>query len=448
MKSRSASLRNYVHTKCHCRVMGQDKLNSLKRLSRQVNTTRVAIAWYLLWYLLFSHFHPLPLVDEMDHQQVISGILRGNADLSRLPMLPGYHWLIAICSAIPGASLGFSRFLTFLISTMTILLYVSIPRQQDGRTSKRSPLLLAFLPILFPYTAMVYTDAVALFFLVGAIWAQTRRHYVLSGISAMVACLVRQSNMLWVIFIIAWSALEMSHLWKDRSDVLKLSMWNAVGRRLLPQIAAHLVVLVCMGTILILYGGVLASSVPGNRPRPNIGNFYSLSFFSLTLWAPIWLSRFRKDIRSSLRSMRLKPVKVGIFLVGLTFCGIILIATYDNWHPWNQKHWFLRNIPLIAMDRWIWFRFIGVICLFLAVWLITKFWSSQPNRRHLILLAAFTFLFLLPHSLVESRYLIVPFVLADFFLSYTKAQEVFLTVWYFSISLVVGILFVSSLAFW
>jgi hypothetical protein len=144
----------------------------------------------------------------------------------------------------------------------------------------------------------------------------------------------------------------------------------------------------------------------------------------------------------------LKPIQNGfIFLVLATIAGM-LVASFDNWHAWNQNAWFLRNIPLILMDRYIFFRILGVICLFLAIWLVARFWSSQSNRRHLMLLSVFIFLFLSPHSLVEPRYLIVPFVLADFFVNYSDAQETMVTRWYISVSFIACVLISSGLAMW
>jgi hypothetical protein len=240
-------------------------LNKIRRLSHQVNPVWIGIASYLFWYLLFSHIHPLPLVDEHAHQNVILRILQGNFTLPDIPMLPGYHWIIAIFSAIVGASLNFSRFMTFLISAMAIVLYASILQQKNGKRSKCFPLLLAFLPILFPYTAMAYTDAVAVFFIIGLIWAQTKRLYILSALSGLIACLIRQSNMVWMVFIIAWNALEVLYFQKSENDFARLSRWNIIFRHLLPRVFGHIVALGCIGILLLLHGDVLVSDIPENR---------------------------------------------------------------------------------------------------------------------------------------------------------------------------------------
>lgn len=415
----------------------------LKNLKRLFHSTHFGIICYFIWYLLFSYLHPSPLVDEPVHQDVISSFQHGNF-FSELPMLPGYHWLIATISHVPGPSLGLSRFLTCLISAAMIALYASIPQQQNGHSSKRSPLLLAFLPILFPYTSMVYTDAVALFFIIGAVYFRAKRLDIFAALSMLIACLIRQSNMVWLIFMMAWSALDAWDQCKRENVLSRLSLWNIFTRHLLPKIFSSLVVLSFMSALLLSRGAVLYSDVSQNRLQPNIGNFYILSFVALILWAPIWLERARDDLRAFFLKINTNPVQSSAIFLFFIALSSVLITTFDNWHPWNESTWFLHNIPLILMDKYISFRILGVISFFLTAWFVARFWSLQENRRHLLLLTFFTFLFLLPHPLVESRYLIVPFALASFFTNYTDAQTSKLTYWYFSISVVTCVIIASG----
>ena len=427
---------------------GRKDLDAARKPAHRASGTLVGIACYVLWYVLLSHFHPSPLADETRHQGAITQVLRGHFDPSGPFMLPGYHLIIAAGSALAGSSLSFSRLLTCLMCCVTVVLYASIPQRRHGRGSGRSPLLLVFLPILFPYTAMVYTDAVALLFIIGAIWSHTRRLPILPALLMFLACLIRQSNMVWVVFMAAWRALE---VWDEcESEVISAgwSRWNTFIRRLVLQVSGYVVVLGLVGIVLLLHGGAVASDAPENRPQPNVGNFYTISFFALILWAPIWLERGRQDVRSLVLAARMKPLQTGGMLLVVALLGAALITTFDNWHPWNQHLWYLRNIPIMLMERYMSFRVLGVACLFVAVCLIARFWSSQPNRGCLMLLALFTILFLLPHPLVEPRYFIVPFVLADIFVSYSDTQARRLTIWYGSISVVAGALIVSGRAMW
>lgn len=438
----------------------------LSRFVRTLSATHVAIACCFIWYMVFSYFRPSPFVDESVHQDAIIGIHEGKIDFSSFPVLPaartvgygpwlGYHWTIAIISRLPGPSVSLSRFLTFVTSAAMIAIYASVPWQKSGLRTSRSPLLLALLPILFPYTAMVYTDVLALFFIISAIYLHAKRNYALAAISMLLACLVRQTNIIWVLYLVARSALGTWDLCKKESALAHSHFWSVWVRHLLPQVLGYIAVIGLVVTLFISSGQIFTSSgqiftseFSENRAQPNSGNFYTLAFLALMLWAPIWFERAANDVRSIVMAVRRMPVRVGFLVLTLAIFGFMLISRYDNWHPWNWTPMALRNIPLILMDRYVLFRVIAVTCVFFAVWFVARFWSSQSNTSDLILLVFFAFLFISAHPVVEPRYLIVPFVLSQLLVDYSNAQVTKLALWYVSINVIICILIASGLAIW
>ncbi len=60
------------------------------------------------------------------------------------------------------------------------------------------------------------------------------------------------------------------------------------------------------------------------------------------------------------------------------------------------------------------------------------------------MLAFCTWLFLLPHALVEVRYAIMPFLMADFVAGYDRRQQALLAGWYLLLSTVVAILLLGE----
>lgn len=419
-----------------------------KHVYKHVNNhLLIGIFCYFVWFLLIYFFHPSPVVDEKIHQRVISGIYEGCYDISGLSMLPGYHWIIGIIGKILSLStLNFSRFITFLISVAMMIIYTKIPYQNNAKKLTRTPYLLLFLPILFPYTVMVYTDAVALFFIISAIYFHKKKYYILAGLSMFLSCLIRQSNILWVIFMIAWSMLD---VWDQINKEIYITkkIGKTFFKDVLSRISCYIIALVFIILILLANGDFLASNVPLIRPRFNISSYFTLSFFILLLWLPIWIERFKEDIRFIIFAFKNKPIKTGLLFLILTLIGIILVLFYKNWHPWNQDTWFLRNIPLVMMDRYIPYRILGVLCIFFAGYSVFRLWSIQSNRGQLTLLAIFILAFLSPHSLVEPRYLIVPFVLSDLFMDYSNTQIINLKIWYSSINAIFCILIIFDLSF-
>jgi hypothetical protein len=451
-----------------------------RKLSR-TGTVWLACGWLLLWFLVFSYFRPGFIVDEAGHQRAVERISQGEwASAPYLVMLPGYHALLAGPSALLGPSLYLSRLLTFLMSLATLFLLAAAGRQREGPDGVACVLLLAFLPVYFPYTCLIYTDAAAVLFLVAALWAQVRRRYWLSAVALFLACLMRQSSVVWGGFFVAWSALE---VWNEtgqpspaRPGGPEATGAKPVGagspdagsqgagyrdaacrdegaggrlglqvRLLLPRVAGHLLVLGGVGILLVFSGQLLSEAVPENRPQPNIGNFYILGLLALLLWAPIWLSRLRSEAASLITAWRARPWSVTGILTLSGAAGALLVATYDNWHPWNQDPIFLRNLPLTLMDAHPAPRIAGVGAALLAGVLLIRYWHSLPRRGVLLLVGIFTMLFLLPHSLVEARYGIVPFLFADFFAGYTSRQRRRLAIWYLALSLLVGGVLLANL---
>jgi hypothetical protein len=455
---------------------------------RRIRPLWLAGGWLLLWFAALTFFQPSYLVDEAGHQLAIERLSQGEwSSASYLVMLPGYHALLAVPSALLGPSLGLSRFLTFLMSLATLFLLASAGRRRDGHEGEARVLMLAILPIYFPYTCLIYTDAAAVLFIVGALWAQIHRRYRLSAILLLAACLVRQSSVVWGGFLVAWNILEARResylgdgfeaargsaplqdepaggLADDRLDESgpqpdemdrdipahagpsdsrgSHTSWVA---RLLPRIGWQLAVVAVVSLALAGTGGLLSQEVPENRPQPNIGNLYLIALLALLLWAPVWIGRARSDATRLGSAMRARPGLAAAWTTLLALVAVLLAWTYDNWHIWNQDPAFLRNLPLVLMQEHVPLRLLGAGIIILAAWLVTGFWQHQPSRAVLLLVGLFSLLFLIPHSLVEARYAIVPFLLADFFTGYGPTLRRQLTIWYAALSLLVGGLILSG----
>ena len=290
------------------------------------------------------------------------------------------------------------------------------------------------------------TDAVGVFFLVGALRAHTRGRHVPAAIAGLAACFVRQSSAVWIGFLMAWSAWNVwDGIPRDASSTARVRM---LARGLLPRIAGHLVALACLAVALALRGGVLSSRVPLNEPAFNVGNYYTLAFLVLLLWFPLWIADAPAAMRSLRARMEQEPGRVIAGSVVIATLVVVLTVTFSNWHPWNHYNAYLANLPLIAMDRYPVVRVLAVICVIAAVWLVTRRWSADPNRRLLTSLAAVTLLFLSFHSSVDVRYAIVPFLLADFLQDYSPVEVHRLTAWYAGICTVVAAMILTNTAGW
>jgi hypothetical protein len=396
----------------------------------------LGVASVFLWLLVFDAAHPTQFADEHSHLAAILGIREGEwRPPPYLPMLTGYHWIVALISWVPGPSLSLGRLISACLSSAAILFFAAAKREWEGERDGRATLSFAWLPILFPFTVMVYTDVAGVLFIVAAVWAKLSGRLWLSALFLLVAFFVRQSNIVWALFVTAWVALDTWEAWRAADEEERRAWSPAVLTLWFPRLFAHLAAVGFMGFFFLTAGSLLPAPVEENRPQPNIGNLYLFCFTVLLVWAPLWVPRLPKDLRALTGFVRLRSAAAAGIGLGLAGLSAVLVATYDNFHPWNHDERFIRNLPLIWMQEHVWLRVIGVLLTYWALWFLVRFWREQPERRLLLLLGGFLAVFLAPHVLVETRYYMVPFALAYLLISLPKREGTWLAGWSFVLSL-------------
>ena len=354
-------------------------------------------------------------------------------------MFPGYHWCVAMLSTPLGPSLVLGRILTFTIFIGCVALFASLTKHKRYR----SLYTLALLPILFPYVALLYTDIPGLFLvLLGAVLARRKLH-ILAASVLVCACLVRQSNVMWLVFIAGWTVLDIAR--DQRNSTVSKLQFGRLAKAALPIVWPYGIALVA--TVIGFHHGALASDIEENRPQPNIGNVYLLGFVALALWAPVaW--KMRSDLRHRARTALIerRPRTLAIaasFLIG----SIFLIVTYDNRHSWNNMGWFIHNWPLMAMQRYLLLRIVGIPTALMGLALLAHIAWTCSRRDLVIWLFVLTCLFLFPHALAEHRYFIVPLAFLMVLYELPADLERRLVLWFAVIDFNLAALMITGKAF-
>lgn len=399
----------------------------------------LAVGSFVAWVIILTAFHPQPVVDEAKHLQIITRFCGGNWTVPPdLPMPATYHLLVSIPARVLGPSLVVVRGTSVLMAAMTVALVVGILARRQAGAPGMAVLHYAWHPVLFPLAAMAYTEAASVLLVVGAIYAQVRRRFALSGGILLLACLVRQSNLMWVVFMALWAVGDLR-----RTDPRAVGgptdrgPWSFV-RLSASRIWAHAAVLGLAGAFFVANGSLTLGDAPENRAALNPGQFYVFALFVLGLWAPIWLGRLGDDWRALWRWLLGHPVlgvAVSVMVVGL---AAILVIGFTNPHPWNGTLYFARNWPLRLMSASVVARVVGVVCLFGATGIVGRFTLAQPNRRTLALVWVCSLCFLAPHFLVEPRYYIIPTLLVNLFTEYSTSQAQRLARWHLCICVLAG----------
>lgn len=385
----------------------------------------------IFWFVLFSLFFPGPYGDESVHQRAIQGIHDGDWNDTRpLSMVPGYHVAVAVFTWPFGPGLIASRLVTLLTTIGMLVCYYLAIRQWRRSDAAQVMFALALLPLLYPFAVGVYTDAPSIFLICAALWALARKRMNVSAGLMFIACFVRQSNLVWALFLVALGSIQLWKAWQEAGHARTL--WKEFLRAVwLPAMLGYGVLMVAFVAIMIfLTRGLIWGDVPLNRARPNIAQLYTLAFFVLLIWAPVWIGRLRDDA-PALKDFTIRaPVRASMVYAGLVVLAVVLVYTFENPHPWNQYWYYLRNNPLIWMDESPWLRVVGVLAVYWTAWTVARLWRDQPFRTELALVAVFSVLSLVPLALVEPRYFMLPFALANAFLVLPPTDERRLLTWW------------------
>ncbi len=344
-------------------------------------------------------------MDEGVHFQQITLFREGRLELSpRLTMLPGYHALTATAMRLFDKSGRYSaRFFSTAISLATILVFYLLSGGLRSFTSLAKTFQFAFLPILFPFFPLIYTDVLSLLLVLIGLYLTLGKRYNLGALTVGLSLLVRQNNIVWLGLLYALAFSEYCHprgwLWLTghlRPDFLRRAwvFWLGLAGFLL---------------FLLVNGGV-AMGDDLNHPSPlqgaslglHAGNLYLLLFLSFFLFLPLHLANL--------------PT-LGVFLWRRPWVLLLLLAfflvylpTFVNSHPYNvlapQVVW--RNRLLMAataspLAKTLFF-------LPLAAGLLSVAVTPLAEKRY-YWLYPFTALALLPAWLVEPRYYFVPLAL-------------------------------------
>ncbi len=400
----------------------------------------LAIGSVVALFVALSFINPVPIADEGgQHVHAIREFYNGHWTLpDHPPMLPTYHIVAALCLKAFGPHLAVLRGLSAILAILAIVVFSAATRQRALEQPGDAILHFAWLPILFPFLAMVYTEAMSMLLLVLALYMHVRRRFLLSAAMLLLACLVRQSNALWVIFMAIWALAGVWDQSRTSASGPKAAPLRGFVRAGIGRVWGYLIVLALAGAFFIYNRGPSLTMVEANRPRFNVAQFYLFALFIIFLWAPIWVSRLHQDVQHFCQWAvyhRLGAVLVVILAIAT---ALLLALGYDNPHPWNRNVQYLRNLPLVAMSRSANVRF-AVGCLIIIVApIIVRFTLGQANRRLLGLVWLLSLIYLLPHSLAEPRYYIVPAFLLNLLTRYTPGQARSLTVWYFTTSVAIA----------
>lgn len=338
-------------------------------------------------------------VDEQHHYRQITSFLQGHYALDeKLAMLPGYHAAVALLGKLLGfGSLPAVRLVSvaagFVAAAVFFRMCWSGPSnnrsdggERDVSTAALRTAQFYYLPILFPFTFLVYSDVGSLVPVLGMIAASLRRHHLLAGVLALVSLLYRQNNIFWV-------SLALTITYADAEGV-KLSTESLVrhAKRSWPLVLAHVAFL----TFIVANRGVAIH----DRDSNPLGIFWNNLFFALACVTLFFLPMHVANLPSMLALVRRHPVACTIVLLAV---GVLFFWPHAI-HTYNADPYMLKNWALLRMKENLPFR-VGVFVM--VMFALASLSVTRLRTPWMWVIYPFIVLSLVTPWVVEPRYWII-----------------------------------------
>ncbi len=345
--------------------------------------------------------------DEMVHFQQVEWLLAGHyAAVPDLTTIPGFHALVALALRLAGVeSLAAARVVTMAFALAAVLGFRSLRQMlAPGEDPSLATVQFLFLPILFPFSFLLYTDVPSVALVLWMLRLGLARRHIAAGTLGILALLFRQTNVAWITFVavLFWVDAET----EDQSAATPLRrasvLWPyAIG----------------IGSFFAywLWNGRISLSAAQAAAHPDLrlhtGNLFFLLFLCAILFLPLlplWLTRYAVQARS-------RPALLAIPLA----LAALYALSFRVDHPYNLilPEYVLRNgiLTYVTAHRAAFAAF-GAIAAIAGAALC----AVRLQRRSFVLLYPATMLIVSASWLIETRYDLIPLT---FFLAFRQMEN-------------------------
>ncbi|BAP57121.1 alpha-1,2-glucosyltransferase [Thioploca ingrica] len=348
-----------------------------------------------------------PIVDEGIHYLQIKFILdffNGEQFIIHptLTMIPGYHFVMASLSYIfDNLSVAFIRSLSTVFSYISIIIFFLLLKSE--KSYPQIPVIkliqYAFFPLIFPFFFLIYTDSFSVLLILFSWLLVLNKRYYIGGIIATASVLVRQSNLIWLIFMITYIYYENNQF---KFNLAILANW-------IKDCWTFFLGIVFFSLFVLVNGGmIIGKGATQYYPKSlYFGNIYFFLFLFFFLFLPLNI-----DNRHKIQNF----IKVNPWImIGIVAFFIFYLLTFNQLSPHNLKgedrliiNYFLRNEILITFTSSTLFKilfFIPVVYSLLSIAI------TQLCKKSYYLLYPFAILSVVPIWPIFPRYSLIPFIL-------------------------------------
>ncbi len=344
------------------------------------------------------------ILDEAKYYEKFASFMRGDfRNAGDYTVFPGHlYFLYAAGNLFHVTDVSGLRLVSSVVCFSAVLSFLFLARKVSPGSSLTKLLQFSFLPIVFPFYFLLYTDVLSLSLVLAALLLALSGRTGPAALTALAGCFVRQNNIVWMAFLFLL-ACRPEHVLPDGPKRLL-----AHARRNWVFVAAAAV----FAAFVIANGGFTY----GDRwahplGRPYFGNLYLLLFFFFALFLPHNLYQLPRIVR------RVRSARTAVPLVALAF--VVYHLTFTSDHPYNATatRYLIGNFLLDVLDSNFWLKSLFFLPVAYSVLSLTV---TRLSERSFYLLYPFTFLYLAPSWLIEPRYYFIPFA---FFILFKREED-------------------------
>lgn len=350
----------------------------------------------LLLVGLASLAHTGVMVDEHLHYAQISSFHHGDGSLNpRITTFPTYHWLVAQALAWAEAPIWQASRWVSAASGLLLVLVAAVAwgwrLHGDARVAALRAALVVLMPVLLPYVFLIYTDPLGLAFVLFAAWAAEARRWWLAALFIACAVAVRQTQIVWALWLLALYAIREAPALRTRADWL----------RALSAIAPLGLVLAAFAVFVVVNGGVAIgdrNAHPGDGLHD--GNILFLLFVALVIFLPAHVAAAPAVVAMARRHpLACTAGAIGVF--------VWFVAGFEVDHLFNMLPGHLHN------DVALWLARLEnrVLVAVPVTWAALSMVALVDRGRETWAWVAATLVSLAPHWMIEHRYGIVALAL-------------------------------------
>lgn len=344
--------------------------------------------------------------DENIHSWQIQQFLSGNfKHHPNLTTLPGYHYLMYFFSKVFGiTSISGMRYITFSFGILAFLFFYFSAKKISPDNAHMKTLQFFFLPILFQYSFLVYTDVTSLFFVLAAFFFAIKKHNNISFIFIFASIFMRQTNIIWLLFIfIAIYFINYGYAF-DKTKIVQHCKKNILY---IAGITAFI------AFIFFNKGFALGDKEMHPWFSFHLGNIYIILIAFFFLFLPLNIYNFSKifsfinPVRKRLSNgVKKKPIILGVLFI--FFLVYIFTSTYSHYYNQEKYVFYIKNVLLVFLNK---YTIMKMLFFLLIAYSILSLAVTKLHEKWQYLIYPATILLLLPSSLIEHRYYIIPFSL-------------------------------------